>query len=134
MLFDNRSRIMDRQKGYWGMGIKEFFNKKIYPIALMVAILILVFAPFVSASPLYTCYDNFTLQKNIDISVNETSIGIIIINETCPFYCFENITSKGASCGPSPMELAGISLAVIFIMFAIMYGWARLTYKKRRGF
>ncbi len=119
---------------FWGMSIKEFFNRKIYPIALFVVILILIFAPYVSADPLYSCYDNFTLQKTIDISVNGTSIGIIVTNETCPFYCFEDITSKGASCGPSPMELAGISLGIIFIMFAIMYGWARLTYKKRRSF
>jgi len=123
---------MDRE--YYKRNFGEYWDKKIFPVVFFAVALLLLSQSVWGATPEYYCYDNDTRVRTIDVSFNGTAIGLIEFNETCPYGCYDNVTTTGAVCGYAPIELTTWTLIGLIAFFGIIYGWARLTYKKKRRF
>lgn len=133
--------MMERQKEYWEEGIFDFLSKRILPYGLLVVSLLTMVSLIpgvhgetdlsISQNITNLCIDNSTLRIIMTLGMEDIQYNFTQ-DEVCPYGCSPDMDRHGAGCNPSPMELSGMALGIVFIMFAIIYGWARLTYKKRR--
>lgn len=115
---------------YYRRNLGEYYDKKILPVIAFVIVI-----SFLSISvwgvELYYCYDNDTIIKSVNITFNGTNIGVLELPRTCPYGCVENVTSEGAVCGYAPIELTAYGIIALLLFFGVIYGWAKLTHKRR---